>query len=488
MSSPAPRTSLHAVLAAFAAPVLAAAAFVACGGDDPSDVSADAGAADVGAQDEDAGETSDGPDASESDADVDAASDAGLDCGPNGEAHGDHCHCAPGFREGDGGCEEEADGGGDAGDAGAVCGGHGHLHGATCHCDAGYVASGDTCVPAPVADAGAPLELRYGISRVGFDDTLATYARSLNASRQVTGNGNAPGVTGLRAYAWDPTPAPAGTITNLGVLPGSNDFSRGYAINAAGVVVGESDNNTSRAFRWEAGVMTDLGTLGGASAVATSINDDGVIVGASSNGATSRAFKYVAGTMSALPSLDGSTTTPSRATSINAAGDVVGYSRNASGVTRGTMWRADGTIVNLGYLVAGSLSWAFDVNAHRTVVGSAVVGVTPSNSSIYHPFLWDDGAMRDLGTLGGFTHAEAMAINDDGWVVGYSGNFYNSPTTGAAAAVLWVGDEIYDLNVVLPANSGWTLLAAMDINAHGDIVGYGRKDGVIASFLLTREP
>lgn len=427
---------------------------------------------------------------------IDAARDgAATDpCGPNGESHDDHCDCDPGYVEVGGRCVPRDAGNDDAGsrdgasDASLECSGHGHLHGGVCHCDIGYTigTTPTTCVALDGgADASLPT-LSYTITRVAFDPTLASYGRAINDSRVIVGNGNAPAVTGLRAFHFSTAPAPAGTMTNLGVVPGSNNFSRAYAVNAAGVVVGESDNNIPKAFRWEAGDLTDIGTLGGTSAVATGINASGTIVGASSNGSASRAFKWTLGTMVDLGSIDGKTTTAARATAINGDGDVAGYSRNEANVIRATLWRANGAIVNLGYLAPNRTSWAHAVNATDTVVGSAVVGSLSTGTEIYHPFVWHDGTMRDLGVLGSFTHAEAMGVNDAGWVVGYSGTLYNAQTLGSAAAVLWVDGRIVDLNTVLPAGSGWTLLSAMGINAQGDIVGYGRKDGVVSAFLLTR--
>src|SRR5436309_1280046 len=53
---------------------------------------------------------------------------------------------------------------------------------------------------------------------------------------------------------------------NLGTLPGGR-VSFAYAINHAGQVVGVSEVG-SGAFLWQNGVMTDLGTLGGASSSA----------------------------------------------------------------------------------------------------------------------------------------------------------------------------------------------------------------------------
>jgi hypothetical protein len=73
-----------------------------CDGASPSVV--DAGA-DGGPLSPDAGAVVDAgrPDASPEPADA-GPSDAGLDCGPHGEAHFDHCHCHPGYVAEDGRC------------------------------------------------------------------------------------------------------------------------------------------------------------------------------------------------------------------------------------------------------------------------------------------------------------------------------------------------------------------------------------------------
>jgi probable HAF family extracellular repeat protein len=42
-----------------------------------------------------------------------------------------------------------------------------------------------------------------------------------------------------------------------------------------------------------------------------------------------------------------------------------------------------------------------------------------------------------------------------------------------------------DLNSLIPANSGWTLIEANAINTSGQIVGYGNHNGFNHAFLLT---
>jgi probable HAF family extracellular repeat protein len=79
-------------------------------------------------------------------------------------------------------------------------------------------------------------------------------------------------------------------------------FGDAYAINSSGTVVGFSGTMvTHRAFSYSGGVMTDLGTLGGANSVAYSINNLGVVVGRSDiSGGYWHGFSYAGGQMTDL--------------------------------------------------------------------------------------------------------------------------------------------------------------------------------------------
>jgi probable HAF family extracellular repeat protein len=99
-------------------------------------------------------------------------------------------------------------------------------------------------------------------------------------------------------------------------------------------------------------------------------------------------------------------------------------------------------------------------------------------------FLYFDGAMTDLGTLGG-TQSFAYSVNASGQIVGYS------TTKGNAtfAAFLYSGGTMTDLNSLLPPDSGWTLYFAEAINNQGQIVGTGTNpNGQHDAFLLTPTP
>src|SRR5439155_16847980 len=74
----------------------------------------------------------------------------------------------------------------------------------------------------------------------------------------------------------------AATITELVGLPGYQ-FSAAWDSNAAGQVVGSSigADVITHTVLWEAGVVRDLGNLGGRATIAYGINDAGQVVGIS---------------------------------------------------------------------------------------------------------------------------------------------------------------------------------------------------------------
>jgi probable HAF family extracellular repeat protein len=350
----------------------------------------------------------------------------------------------------------------------------------------------------------------YNVVDLGTLGGATSFALDVNNERQVTGNSLVtadPGATGslLRAYLWD-----AGSMTNLGSMPprppsvSTNRFARGYAVNDAGVVVGEFNNDSSRAFVYSGGVMTGLTRLAGDNdnGVAHDVNNAGVIVGISSNGSVSRATRWADSGSGYAPSdlgtIAGTATATGRAWAINDLGVVAGQSTNASGTTQATLW-SDGSITNLTSLGDGArFSQAFAVNDDNVVVGSSFTGQTvgaligtSSTTSITRAFVWHSGAITELspfnlyapGNAGPATnyHSAANDVNNAGLIVGNSQRVASSP----AVATLWREGVPIDLNSLIPAGSGWNLLSAEGINDRGDIVGHGMFNGSSRAFLLT---
>lgn len=335
---------------------------------------------------------------------------------------------------------------------------------------------------APVASAQ-----QYQLIDLGTLGGSSSYALDINNLGQVTGNAQtAVGQASprLNAFSWN---AP-GPMLNVGVLPGSNNFSRGYAINDAGTIVGESDNNSSRAFIYANGTLSGLTRLAGDNdrGVAHDINNSGVVVGISSNGVASRATMWVNGQASDLGSVDGLTTTTARAWGLNDANSAVGYSRRDA-VSQATLWRPSQAPLNLGSLQPDSFSQAYAINASGVIVGSAVAGQTGSGTDITQAVRWtvagNDVSVQALGSLGR-TFSEAKDINAAGQIVGYATNTSGSPQR----AFIWLGDTMFDLNSFIDAATGFTLATAEGINDRGDIVGWGTVGGLTHAYVLQAVP
>jgi probable HAF family extracellular repeat protein len=129
-------------------------------------------------------------------------------------------------------------------------------------------------------------------------------------------------------------------------------------------------------------------------------------------------------------------------------------------------------IQDLGTLPGGTFSQANDINNHGWVVGESGQA---SGEGLGHAFLWRNGRMQDLGTLGG-DQSRANGINDRGWVVGAS-------STGAAThAFLWRNGRMRDLGTL-----GGEFSEALEVNNHGVVVGNSETaSGALRPFLWYR--
>ena len=116
-----------------------------------------------------------------------------------------------------------------------------------------------------------------------------------------------------------------------------------------------------------------------------------------------------------------------------------------------------------------------------------VVGLSAlAGEQTFHAFSWtkETGQMQDLGTLPGDSASVAIGANDRGEVVGLSLDANGNPR-----AFLRRSGTMVDLNTLLPADSPIYALVAQFINASGEIAGFGvTSSGQTHAFLATPCP
>jgi probable HAF family extracellular repeat protein len=235
-----------------------------------------------------------------------------------------------------------------------------------------------------------------------------------------------------------------GNTTDLGTLGSAAECSLATSINAKGQIVGNSELEEIdpvlglkqvRAVLWENSKVINLGTFGGSYSGAAANNSRGQVIGFATNQIPdpfSFFYQVLAGASTGTQ-------------------------------TRAFLWQ-NGELLDLGTL-GGPDAAAFAVNQLGQVVGGSYVNSTPNLATgipTIDCFLWENGKMTDLGSLGG-TDCVVTAINNRGQVIGAA----NLAGDGIADPFLWGDEKLIDLYT----STGGKVLAVDSINDAGEIVG-----------------
>jgi probable HAF family extracellular repeat protein len=232
----------------------------------------------------------------------------------------------------------------------------------------------------------------------------------------------------------------------------------------------------------------NLGVLGdGVSAFVSGINSSTQVVGYAHGGPSGpHPFIWDKGKLRELsyPDVYPGSVGMGQAYAVNDKGEIAGVTGLPNpGPFEATLWDNRGRASHLGTLGGEAPnSFAYAINNRSQVVGASW-DKPPVVGGLVRPFLWENGEMRDLGTLGG-PQGAAWAINNSGQIVGVA----RTPDN-IQHAFVWEDGQMFDLNELVTLPPGIVLVAGYHVNNQGVISGiaYLLPGNIPRGFLLTPE-
>jgi probable HAF family extracellular repeat protein len=243
-------------------------------------------------------------------------------------------------------------------------------------------------------------------------------------------------------------------------------------------------------FLWRNGHMSALPTVGGNNGQASAINNRGEAVGFAETANADPSCPpepaevpvlWEKGQAHALPLVG--TDPDGFAFGINDRGEAVGYSGNCFFATHAVVWK-NNTVVVLQDLGGIKSNIAYVINNRGQMAGK----VRSADGTHYVAALWQpDGTLTATHEpLSGDLEAFVTGLNDRGQAVG---NDFDS-NLNWSHGFIWQDGVMTDLNALIPADSGLSIISASNINDRGQISGMatvvsGPNTGDIHAFLLT---
>jgi len=250
--------------------------------------------------------------------------------------------------------------------------------------------------------------------------------------------------------------------------------------------------------------LTMLPTLGGSWSIAQGMNIKGQVVGGAylPGDVIFHASLWQHGTVTDLGSLQGGPFSITY-TNPNERGEVSGYSNTQTPDPNGEDFCLAGThLICLGFVwrdgvmsalptLGGINGQAYQINDRGQVVGVAENNTPDATCSVFSleakPVVWQDGMVQELQTVPGDPDGWGYGINDQGQIVGATGTCFANQPAASLHAVLWPdgpGGGLVDLGNLGGTNSNIPFY----ISNQGQVVGLSGVPGNIYwhAFLWTQ--
>jgi uncharacterized membrane protein len=331
--------------------------------------------------------------------------------------------------------------------------------------------------------------LGFRADRIGNTPYSTKYYKVTNISAEVSGStsGYATAVNNDGRIAYDEYDDGGAYIVNHGgtfgklFLPKGAYGSQAFALNENAEIVGH--------FYHGSGSFVTAWRLAGATTSSIAYSDSTTVLGAGDYAVNNHEVAVGEGASGAAL-FEGASDPPGRkfnllglrgercfsgysdeAYAINDAGEIVGESCTFQAVRFSLTGYAE--LLPVGG--SGSGSGAEAINQQGDVAGFAAKSafLYKDHKTVYLPVPKNDQGTGVLGV--------AYGINASDEIVG---DLMNVPGSVGQAAFLYINGRSYDLNTLIPPNSGWIITQALGINDHGEIVGQGYYNGTLSGVSL----
>jgi len=151
-----------------------------------------------------------------------------------------------------------------------------------------------------------------------------------------------------------------------------------------------------------------------------------------------------------------------------------GWDEGSTQIIHAWIWR-DGVFQDLGALGSQrNYAWASSMND-----AGQVVGYSETDALQVRAFLWDGTRMLDIGESDRFQYSAANSISNRGDIVGTG-----LDDDGRQHALRFAQGEVIDLQDETTNLGAMALESAFSVNDDGVIIGYGELDGDLHGFVL----
>ncbi|UOA07090.1 DUF3466 family protein [Methylobacter sp. S3L5C] len=211
--------------------------------------------------------------------------------------------------------------------------------------------------------------------------------------------------------------------------------------------------------------ITDIGTLGGTESFAYSISNSGEVIGSSRllGDTETHSFLYKNGKIMDLYPFNSENI--QTAGSISTNGDQIASGAINNGIYYPAIYNIKTSKITILDSLGGITPYKFNGVATSINNSGQAVGYSYINNINRHAFLYNKGAVTDIGSFGGYSGA--TAINNKGMIAGFSSDLYN----GRAHAFFYTNGVMKDIDPVAPLDFSRSESYARDINKNGAVVG-----------------